>query len=191
MNCLDVLPWLETGGRWQRFRAARHLRRCPRCQAAEQELSALKRELAAAPPLSAELRQVWLDAADSPVEVVHIAPRSRRRAVWLSAAVAVILLIAVGIAVEAFRSGGHGDRANPSGIAINGPERHVGEIIITEIDLATEFARIDEHLAQLQGDVAGLSLDAQRLMAEQQIARLLADHRNWLAASEKQPPISP
>jgi hypothetical protein len=190
MNCLDVLPWLETGGRWQRFRAARHLRRCPRCQAAEQALAELKRELAAAPPLSAELRQVWLDAADSPVEVVHVAPRGRRRAVWLSAAIAAILLIAVGIAVRAIHPGNQGDDVNHPEIATNN-RGHVGEIIITEIDLATEFARIDEHLAQLQGDVAGLSLDAQRLMAEQQIARLLADHRNWLAASEKQPPISP
>ena len=191
MNCHDVLSWLEMGGRLQRLRAARHLRNCPQCQAAEQALSEWKSELAAAPPLSAELRQRWLDAAESSVDIVRAAPRSRHRIVWLSAAVAAILLVAVGIAVEAFRSGEHGDRANPPGIAINGPERHVGEIIITEVDPATEFARIDEHLAQLQGDVADLSIDAQRLMAEQQIARLLADHRNWLAASERQPPNSP
>jgi hypothetical protein len=190
MNCHDVLSWLETGGRLQQLRAARHLRRCPKCQAAERSLSVWKSELAAAPPLSAELRQVWLEAAEAPVETVDIAPIGRRRVVWLSAAVAAILLIAVGIAVVAIRSGG--DR-NPPQIVTNDRklERHVGEIQITEVDPATQFARIDEHLAQLQGDIAGLSLDAQRLMAEQQIARLLADHRNWLAASEKRPPISP
>jgi hypothetical protein len=190
MNCHDVLPWLETGGRLQRLRAARHLRGCPKCQAAEQALSELKTELAAAPPLSAELRQRWLDAADSPVDIVRAAPRRRRRVVWLSAAIAAILLIAVGIAVRAIHPWNQGEDVNHPEIA-SIDRRHVGEIIITEIDPETEFARIDEHLAQLQGDIADLSLDAQRLMAEQQIARLLADHRNWLAASERQPPISP
>jgi hypothetical protein len=190
MNCHDILPWLETGGRLRRSRASRHLRGCPKCHAAEQALSELKRELAAVPPLSAELLRRWLDAADSPVDIVRAAQRSRHRIVWLSAAIAAILLIAVGIAVRAIHPWNQGDDVNHPEIAAN-DRRHVGEIIITEVDPVTEFARIDEHLAQLQGDVAGLSLDAQRLMAEQQIARLLADHRNWLAASERQPPISP
>jgi hypothetical protein len=190
MNCQDVLPWLETGWRWRRLRAARHLRSCSKCQAAEKALSELKSELAAARPLSAESRQRWLDAADSPVDIVRAAPRTKHRNVWLSAAIAAILLIAIGIAVRAIHPWNQGDDVNHPEIATN-DRRHVGEIIITEFDPATEFARIDEHLAQLQGDIAGLSLDAQRLMAEQQIARLLADHRNWLAASERQPPISP
>jgi hypothetical protein len=69
--------------------------------------------------------------------------------------------------------------------------RRVGEIKIIEVDPVTEFTRIDERLGDMQADVAGMAQDAQRLLAQQQIERLLADHRNWLAATERQPLITP
>ncbi len=183
MNCHDVLPWLETGGPLERHCAARHLRECPKCQAAEQALAALKSELAAAPPLSAKLRQRWLDVADTPVEIARAEPAKNRRLMWSSAAVAACLLIAVAVAIQVSRSGRREDTVTSG--------RHVGPITIVQVDPASEFARIDERLGDLQAEVAGMALDAQRLLAEQQIDRLLADHRNWLAATERQPIVSP
>jgi hypothetical protein len=184
MNCHYVLPSLETGGPLERRRAARHLRDCPKCQAAERALAALKSELAAAPPLSAEMRQRWLEVADTPVEIARSESVKNRRLMWTSVAVAACLLIAVGIAVQIFHSVGRREEIAQS-------ERHVGAITIVEVDPATEFARIDERLGDLQADVAGMAGDAQRLLAEQQIERLLADHRNWLAVTQRQPLISP
>ena len=193
MNCHDVLGWLETGRPLQRWRAARHSAAARNAGRPNGRSPNGRGELAAAPPLSADLRQRWLDAAESPVETVPTPRRNSHRAVWLSAAIAATLLLGVGIAVEVFRSREHADHPNLPQVVIDdhGSDRKVGPITITAVDPATEFARIDEQLAQIQADVVGLSQDAQRLMAEQQIARLLADPRNWLAASETRPPISP
>ena len=146
-------------------------------------LAALKSELAAAPPLSAELRQRWLDVADAPVEIGRTEPVKNRRLMWSSVAVVASLLIAVAIAVLISRSG-HREDTVPS-------DRYVGPITVVQVDPATEFARIDKRLGDLQAEVAGMALDAQRLLAEQQIDRLLADHRIWLAATERQPLTSP
>src|SRR5690242_16857434 len=114
MNCHDVFPWLETGGSVRRWQAARHMRRCPKCRAAVEALATWKSELAAAPPLSVELRQRWLDAADEAVEVVRAGPSSDRRIVWFSIAVAACLVVAVGIAALMLRSGKPVERPNPS-----------------------------------------------------------------------------
>ena len=183
MNCHDVLPWLETGRPLERRRATRHLGHCPKCQAAERALAALKSELAAAPPLSAELRQRWLDVADTSVEIGRTEPATNRRLMWSSAAVAACLLIAVAVAIQVSRSGRREDLATS--------DHYIGEITVVQVDPATEFARIDERLGDLQAEVAGMALDAQRLLAEQQIDRLLADHRIWLAATERQSMASP
>jgi hypothetical protein len=213
MNCHDVLPWLETGGPLQRRRAVRHLRDCPKCRAAEQALAALKSELGVVPPLSAELQQRWIETADTPVEVVRTEPVKNRRLMWSSVAVAACVLIAVAIMTRAFHIGGHGDatrlvnddqKAQPEVQSFMGHEnatrlvnddagssRRVREIKIVEVDPATEFDRIDDRLGEIQADVAGMAQDAQRLLAQQQIERLLTDHRNWLVATERQPLITP
>jgi hypothetical protein len=192
MNCHDVLPWLETGGPLRRRRAARHLRDCPKCRAAEQALAALKSELGVVPPLSAELHQRWIETADTPVEVVRTQPAKNRRLMWSSVAVAACLLIAVGIVVLVGHFGNHENRPTPPQLVVNdGGTRRVGEIKIIEVNPATEFARIDERLGDMQADVAGMAQDAQRLFAQQQIERLLTDHRNWLVATERQPLITP
>jgi hypothetical protein len=183
MNCHDVLPWLETGGPLERRRAARHLHDCPKCQAAERALAALKSELATVPPLSAELRQRWLDVADIQVEIARTEPAKNRRLMWSSVAVTACLLIAVAVVVQVSRFGRR-EGGPPS-------NRQVGEITVVQVDPATEFARIDERLGDLQADVAGMAQDAQRLLAAQQVERLLADHRNWLTATERQPMTSP
>lgn len=103
----------------------------------------------------------------------------RRSALW-AAALAAALLIAVVLT-----------RPNQPPTATSTEERHVGPIVIVEVDPASEFARMDERLAQVQSEMAALADDAQRLMAQQQIDRIFADNRNLLATSQSNWPNSP
>ncbi len=67
MKCEDVWPNLETGGRWQRWSAKRHVRRCTSCTEAVQRLEEVRQQMAVTKPLPPELRERWLSAADSTV----------------------------------------------------------------------------------------------------------------------------
>jgi hypothetical protein len=121
-----------------------------------------------------------------PVTTKHASARGaassrnwRRPALW-AAALAAALLIAVILT-----------RPNQPPTATSSDERHVGPIVVVEVDPASEFARMDERLAQVQGEMAALADDAQRLMAQQQIDRIFADNRDLLATSQSNWPNTP
>jgi hypothetical protein len=103
----------------------------------------------------------------------------RRPALW-AAALATALLIAVVLT-----------RPNQPPTATSTEERHVGPVVVVEVDPASEFARMDERLAQVQSEMTTLADDAQRLMAQQQIDRIFADNRNLLATSQSNLPNTP
>jgi hypothetical protein len=96
----------------------------------------------------------------------------RRSAPW-AAALAATLLIAVVLTRPT-----HPPKVTSS------DERHVGPIVVVAVDPASEFAQMDERLAQVQSEMAALADDAQQLMAQQQIDRIFADNRNLLATSQ-------
>jgi hypothetical protein len=103
----------------------------------------------------------------------------RRPALW-AAALAAALLIAVVLT-----------RPSQPPRVTSSEERHIGPIVVVEVDPASEFARMDERLAQVQGEMAALADDAQRLMAQQQIDRIFADNRDLLATSQSNWPNTP
>jgi hypothetical protein len=96
----------------------------------------------------------------------------RGPALWAAALAAAVLIAVVLI------------RPNQPPKLTSTDERHVGPIVIIEVDPAREFARMDERVAQVQSEMAALADDAQRLMAQQQIDRIFADNRNLLATSQ-------
>lgn len=59
MNCDRSLSSLATGGRFLRWRAARHFARCPRCAVAAGRTRAIAAELASVPELTAAQRSLW------------------------------------------------------------------------------------------------------------------------------------
>jgi hypothetical protein len=107
------------------------------------------------------------------------ARKSRRPLLW-SAALAAALLIAVVLT-----------RPPKSPDVTSTEEHHVGPIVVVAVDPAIEFARMDERLARVQSEMAALADDAQRLMAQQQIDRILADNRNLLASLQSNWPNQP
>src|SRR4051812_8838267 len=63
MNCDNFLSALETGGFFQHLAARRHVANCPACARALAGWTALKHELAAAPPLTDRQRKLWTSVA--------------------------------------------------------------------------------------------------------------------------------
>jgi hypothetical protein len=112
------------------------------------------------------------------------ARKSRRPQLWSAALAAAALAAALLIAVVLTRPPKPPDVTSTD-------ERHVGPIVVVEVDPANEFARMDERLARVQSEMTALADDAQRLMAQQQIDRILADNRNLLASLQSKWPNQP
>jgi hypothetical protein len=101
----------------------------------------------------------------------------RRPVHWSAALAAAALAAALMIAVVLTRPPKSPDVTSTD-------ERHVGPIVVVAVDPASEFARMDERLAQVQSEMTALADDAQRLTAQQQIDRIFADNRNLLVTSQ-------
>jgi hypothetical protein len=103
-RCEEVVSALATGGPFRRFRARRHIARCPRCAEARDELRQIAEALAEVPLLTAAQRRLWVAAAG---DVITAEPS---RVWWLrpalAGAFAAVVIAAVGV-WWAFRPVGH------------------------------------------------------------------------------------
>jgi hypothetical protein len=86
MTCDRTLNALATGGPFARWRATRHLARCPACSAEAEEQRRIIEALADAPPLTESQRRSWMRAADeaTPAILAHRHPAGRRLAIAAS-----------------------------------------------------------------------------------------------------------
>lgn len=93
MNCEQTLAALESGNPWRRRAARRHAANCPACGQAVAALTALKRELATAEPLSPAQRERWLSA----VATERASAPLRRTPVYVAvgAAAAAVIVLAI------------------------------------------------------------------------------------------------
>ncbi len=91
MTCDDISGAMATGGLLGRWRARRHVARCPRCAAVVRDFENLVGELSAVPGLTPAERRLWLQASDHVPLVSRARPRSFRPA--FAGAMATLLLL--------------------------------------------------------------------------------------------------
>jgi hypothetical protein len=91
MKCERALALLSTSSSLGRWRARRHVARCPHCTREKAALERIETLLAAAPPLSLAQRALWTSAA---TEYRPVRPRRVRKATMAAAA----LVLAIGMA---------------------------------------------------------------------------------------------
>jgi hypothetical protein len=88
-RCEEVVSAMATGGPIRRWRARRHVARCPRCAEARNELRQIAEALAEVPPLTVAQRRLWVAAAG---DVITAEPS---RVSWLRPALAGAFAAAV------------------------------------------------------------------------------------------------
>jgi hypothetical protein len=166
MRCDRVLSSLATGGAIARWRARRHVARCPRCAEAQSQLREIARELAETPPLTAAQRALWTAAGTE--------PRSSRpwrvRAFAAGLAAAATVVAAFGLKYWGPQLGDGGNQTialrvapqPPVPSAVEPSERgKLASEMLAKVD------RLDHELAELrrEGDLLDVRKDAEALWA--------------------------
>ncbi|MDB5390051.1 MAG: hypothetical protein JWM11_5697 [Planctomycetaceae bacterium] len=206
MKCDEVWSQLETGSPVGRWRARRHLARCPHCTAEMQAWNNYKDRLQSPEPLTAEQRSAWMQPAEVPEsETVvmrsrpvnnHDARLKRGRMLLVTGAVCVAvscLTIAVwprGKPVEdpQFRAETvtRTDNTRPKHV-IQEQQRDkdsnlrkgVLRTVAVQVKLSDELERLDAEILDSLQEIEILKQRLKRLAVRQKIDALLAQHRRW------------
>jgi hypothetical protein len=147
MRCDRFLKALTTGGTFGRWRADRHVARCPRCARARAEILRIEGELAAASALTGAERALWNSVAEDNPAPFILLPWGLTSRLAAAAAIAAMLALLLWP-----RDGGPVVRPHPVVVPI---------VADHELDgLRAGLERIDRELADLrrQADL----LDARR-----------------------------
>jgi len=174
MNCDTFLADLEMGNFLEPRRARGHARTCPQCAAALAAMNAAREEMAAAPPLTPELRRLWAEAAETNL-VRPLEQRRRFSLLIVIAANACLFLLYLGFELQ-----------NPR---VAPMERQVAERTnaqeidnaarVVVIDPARELAELSEAVDELEGELKEIARLAERREAERQFAVLLKRVEVW------------
>lgn len=172
MKCEDVWPNLETGGRWQRWRVQRHVRRCASCAEAVQRLEVVRQQMAATKPLPPELRERWLSAADSTVVVPQRVTRHRMRIAIAATVVAASITLAILLQPE---------RAVqvPIPPISNVPAMttvEVSEVQVRSLDVSEELSQLLQDISQSQAEIDELAEHIRLRQASDQLETLLTKY---------------
>lgn len=186
MKCEQFLPWLESGSYVRAALARQHARRCESCRAAERMLDEVKQELADSDPLPERLKQAFLTMGETKaVRLPEPAEDHRARAALWLAVLAAAVLIAISPWLFSLRRHAEvAEQMRDHDSTQPGEQRRVGPIIILTVDSAGELAQLEVELAALKTQLNAATADAQRLSAEQELARVLVDYHGLLAGND-------
>ena len=172
MKCEDVWPNLETGGWWRRWRATVHIRRCSRCAAEAELLQDFRQQMATSRPLSAEQRELWLAAVETP----SVQPRSRV-VTWTRVAIgatAVAACVALAIVVWFERRGIPAIPPGPGGRSVATVTE--SPVQAEEVDVSEELARLAQEISRSEAELRDLVEQARLRQAGRELEILLAKY---------------
>jgi hypothetical protein len=194
MKCDDVWPVLETGNSWQRWRARRHLERCPSCAKAAIRITQFKRQIAEPEPVSPELRMRWTGAMTVDSAVTLPVGRSRSKLVLAAVAAAAAAVVAIYLWP---RNGANQTRPAPEFVKTQPVESTrlpamqitkrepsslptvtvgVSPVQVKEIDVRKELARLRQDLARSETEIRKLADQAKLRRASAQLDLLLTKY---------------
>jgi len=194
MKCDDVWPALETGNSWQRWRARRHLERCPSCSKAAIGLTQFKRQIAEPEQLSPELRTRWMAAMTVDSAVILPVGRNRSKLALAAVAAAAAAVVAIYLwpkisanrnqpAPEIVKTHVVEPKPQPT-IQMSKPEpgslptvvSEASPIQVKEIDVREELARLRHDLARSESEIRKLADQGKLRRASAQLDLLLAKY---------------
>ncbi len=186
MKCEQFLPWLESESYVPTALARQHARRCESCRAAGRLLDQVKWELTTSDPLPERLKQAFLTMGETrAVRLPEPAENHRSHAArWLAVLAAAVL---IGISPWLFSPSRQADVAElvrDHDSVQPGGHRRIGPITIVIVDSAGELAQLEVDLAALKTRLKATTADAQRLSAEEELARVLMDYQRLLAGND-------
>jgi hypothetical protein len=186
MKCEQFMPWLESGSYVRAALARRHARRCKSCRAAARLLDEVKQEFADSAPLPEWLKHAFLNTGETTAVSLpeSIDVHRSRAGLWLATLAAVVLIAILPWLFNLRRHAEIAEQVRDHEPAQPGEHRHVGPITILTIDSARELAQLEVDLAALKTQLNAATVDAQRLSAEQELARVLVDYHRLLVGND-------
>jgi hypothetical protein len=179
MKCEQFFPWLESESYVRAALARQHARRCESCRAAASMLDEVKQGLAASEPLPERLKHAFLTVGETmPVVLPEQAEDHRSRArLWLAALAAAVLIAISPWLISLSR---HADVAEQARDHYSAQS----DITMLTVDSAQELAQLEVNLAALNAQLIAATVDAQRLSAEEELARMLVDYHRLFAGND-------
>jgi hypothetical protein len=175
MKCEDSLAMRETGNAWQRWQAAWHCRRCPRCAAALRAMTQLEDDLVRYEPLPEHLRAAWQRTA--PVPGPEFGGEWNRLRFAIVACAAAVGLIAVTAFLwrETNRSDG------PAIVRVNPPHEPPPEstVLARTIDASQSLADLLRDVEAFQTEIAAVGQRVSLLDARRQADAMLSTYSQW------------
>lgn len=182
MKCDDFLQFLATGGFWRRLHARLHAVFCSQCAETSRFHRRMRRTLSHSPPLTAEQRRLWEQAAvtgrQTP-ETLSGIPRRKRNLLKFATAASLLIAISMGgwYATGLWRS----SHSTDSLTELESPKPHPPEklIVVTQDapqqETRDRISQIEADLKRLLDELDDLSRHVDLLDERREIEELLTE----------------